>query len=259
MSLKDKEVIHQIEKLVDEVLEQYVAIKGISIGSEIALNIFTKFKPDLKIFSENEIIAGATSFHYICSSLFNHVMKNEMNSAFVTVEKYTLIMQIVKQVSSAMILDRKLAELEGIAQFQEVLHNLALNVNAIAETSPYLAKDPLTKIIRAVPSASFLAIINKEGLPIKVTSTTEIQAPMAASQIAALSNLTNFMLKNPMDYAILQGEKAYIMVFQFDEERILAIAVPDSEKAHLGTYLARIKEIIHNADTYSPIHPEWSL
>ncbi|MHA1794482.1 MAG: hypothetical protein ACTSUK_00085, partial [Promethearchaeota archaeon] len=76
-------------------------------------------------------------------------------------------------------------------------------------------------------------------------------APMVSSQIAALSNLTQVMLKKQMDYTILQGPGAVILVIQFDEERILAISIPEQEKENVGQYLARIKEIIRNSDTSS--------
>lgn len=74
---------------------------------------------------------------------------------------------------------------------------------------------------------------------------------MVSSQVAALSNLTNIMLKRPMDYALLQGEGANLLVIQFDEERILAISIPEKEKENVGQYLARIKEIIKNSDSKS--------
>lgn len=164
MSDGDKELIIEIEKLIDEAMEAHVAILGISIGTEIATNIYTKFKPEISSFSELELIASSTSFQYISNSLFRNIAKNNLNTTYVTVDKFTLLMSITKEVSAAMVLDRNLAELEGIEKYNKVLKDLALKANAFIETSEYLTQDPLVKIIRAVPSALFLGIIGKEGL-----------------------------------------------------------------------------------------------
>ncbi|MHA1776669.1 MAG: hypothetical protein DRO88_06125 [Promethearchaeia archaeon] len=251
MSSDDEKLITQIEKIIDETMESHVAILGISIGTEIATKIYSKFKPEIKSFSDIELIASSTSFHYISNSLFRNIAKNNLNSSYVTVDDFILLMNITKEISSAMILDRSLAELEGISAYDQVLNEITLKINALVETVDYVSQDPLVKIIRAVPSALFLAIIGKEGLPIKIIDDGTIQAPMVSSQIAALSNLTQVMLKKQMDYTILQGPGAVILVIQFDEERILAISIPEQEKENVGQYLARIKEIIRNSDTSS--------
>lgn len=251
MSTSDDTLIESIEKLIDEAMENHVAILGISIGTEIATNIYTKFKPEVAHFSEMELIASSTSFQYISNSLFRNIAKNNLNTTYVTVEKYVLLMNITKEVSAAMVLDRKFAEMEGIEKYNRVLKNLALKANAYVETSEYMTQDPLVKIIRAVPSALFLGIISKEGLPIKIIDNGSVQAAMVSSQIAAMSNLTQIMMKNSMDYALLQGSGANLLIIQFDEERILAISVPEYEKSNIGQYLARIKEIIRNCDTKS--------
>lgn len=251
MSSTDDELIKQIEKIIDETMESYVAILGISIGTEIATSIFSKFKPESQNFSDLELIASSTSFHYICNSLFRNIAKNNLNSAYVTVENYILLMNVTKKISAAMILDRSLAELEGIPKYDQVLKEISLKIDALVETMDYVSQDPLVKIIRAVPSALFLAIIGKEGLPIKIIDDGTIQAPMVSSQIAALSNLTQVMLKTQMDYTVLNGVGAIILVIQFDEERILAISIPEDEKEKVGQYLARIKEIIRKSDSSS--------
>ncbi len=251
MSTSDDELISQIEKLIDDTMEANGAILAVSVGTEIATNICTKFKSEVANFSELELIASSTSFQYISNSLFRNIAKGHLHSTYVTVDKYILLMNITKEVSVAMVLDRNFAEMEGIEKFNQVLSGLALKANAYVETSEYLVQDPLVKIIRAVPSALFLGIISKEGLPIKIIDNGTVQAAMVSSQIAAMSNLTQIMLKKPMDYALLEGSGAIILVIQFDEERILTISIPENEKANVGQYLARIKEIIKNCDTKS--------
>ncbi|UYP45064.1 hypothetical protein NEF87_001349 [Candidatus Lokiarchaeum ossiferum] len=244
MSNNDEELIKSISKIIEEAMKENVAIQGFSVGTDIATNIYTKFKPELTDFNENELIASATSFQYISKGLFAHIAKNDLNSSYLTVENHVILMAIVKDVSAAAILNRKLAELEGIIKYQKVLDNLLLKIAAFVETSDYITEDPMVKIMRAIPSATFLAIISKEGLPIKIIDNGKVQGPMVGSQVSALSNLTQVMMKTPMDYTILQGKGANILIVQFDSERILAISIPEHEKSNIGQYLARIKEII---------------
>lgn len=247
----DQELISQIAELVNDALNENVAIKGISIGTEIATNIYSKFKPNVKGFNDQELIASATSFQYISRNLFTHITKNKMRTTYVTVEDFIVIIDIIKEVSAAMILDRKFAEMEGIDKYQKLLNKLLLKISAFIETSGFIREDPLVKIMRAVPSAFFLAIISKEGLPIKIIDNGNVQGPMVASQVSALSNLTEVMVKQEMDYSLIQGHGANILVIQFDADRILALSVPEHEKANLGQYLARIKEIIKNYEDVS--------
>ncbi len=244
MGANDEELIKSISKIIDEAMEENIAIQGFSIGTDIATNIYTKFKPVLANFNENELIASATSFQYISKNLFTHVAKNDLTSTYLTVNDHVILFGIVKEVSAAVILNRKSAELEGIDKYQAVLSTLLLKIAAFVETSEYITEDPMVKIMRAVPSANYLAIISKEGLPIKVIGEKSVQGPLVGSQVSALSNLTQVMMKSSMDYAILQGKGANIMIVQFDSERILAISIPEHEKSNIGQYLARIKEII---------------
>ncbi len=248
MSTSDQELLAQIAHLVDEALEENVAIKGISIGTEIATTIYSKFKSNTNMFNDQELIASATSFQYISQNLFTHITKNNMKTTFVTVDDFIVLIDIVKEVSAAMVLDRKFAEMEGIQKFQHILGDLLLKVSAFVETSGFIREDPLVRIMRAVPSAFFLALISKDGLPIKIIDNGNIQGPMVGSQVSALSNLTEIMLKQQMDYALIQGKGANIMVLQFDSERILALSIPEHEKPNIGQYMARIKEIISSLE-----------
>jgi predicted regulator of Ras-like GTPase activity (Roadblock/LC7/MglB family) len=243
-TIDDQEVVTQIKKLVGEAIERYVAIKGVSIGTSLATNIFTLLKPEVSSFSESELIASATSFQYIAKNMFDYIVNNQLKATYVTVNDYVLLVLIVKEISAAFILDRKLAELEGIQKYQKELNTLVLKISAFVETSEYLKEDPFVQIKRAVPSATLVAIISKEGMPIKVESVGDLQEAMVGSMVAALSNLTTVMLKTQMEYSILHGVGAHLIVVQFDIDRIIALSIPEEDEGNIGTYLAKIKEII---------------
>jgi len=176
--------------------------------------------------------------------MYDYIVNNQLKATYVTVNEYVLLVLIVKEISAAFILDRKLAELEGIQKYQKELNTLVLKISAFVETSEYLKEDPFVQIKRAVPSANMIAIISKEGMPIKVESIADLQEAMVGSMVAALSNLTTVMLKTQMEYSILHGVGAHLIVVQFDSDRIIALSVPEEDEINIGSYLAKIKEII---------------
>ncbi|MHA1583986.1 MAG: hypothetical protein ACTSVU_00935 [Promethearchaeota archaeon] len=242
--IDDDQILSQISQFVEDAMQKFVAIKGVAIGTDLATPIYSRFKSEPSKFNENHLVASATSFRYIANSLFNNITKNLMNKSYITVENYVVLVQIFKDVSAALILDRKLGELEGIERYQKVLDDILLNVSAVNETYGFIQADPLVKVMRAVPSATYLAFISREGIPIKTINDGSVENVIAGSQIAALSNLTMVMLNEPMDYTIMSGDKGIVMLMQFDYERILTICIPDHKKAKIGEYLAKIKEII---------------
>ncbi len=247
MSSNQEILMKSISKLIDDSMESHIAIQGISIGTEIATNIFTKFKSDIDNINANELIASATSFLYISKDLYTNIAEKELKSTYIIVGSHVIILQIIKEVTGAAILSRKLAELEGISKYQEVLKNLLLKIAAFVETSEYINEDPIVRIMRAIPSATFLALISKDGLPLKIIDNGVSQGVMVGSQVAALSNIINVMMKSNMEYTLLQGDGSNIIIVQFDPDRILAISIPDNETDKIGEYLAIIQEIV---DTY---------
>ena len=115
-----------------------------------------------------------------------------------------------------------------------------MKISAIVETSEFYKTDIFVQIKRAIPNSISIAIINKEGLPIKVQST--IDGTQLSAFIYALHQLSNIILKRK-DYMIVGGEYGSIIIQQIDEERILGISVPESDDTKLGKYVARIQEI----------------
>jgi len=248
----DAPLLEQIGKLIHDVMENHGAIKGISIGTSLANNIYTKLKPDLNNYSENDLVAAATSLQYISRNLFEYLLKNKLSMTQVMVDDKVLILVLVKEISASMILDRKLAELEGISIFRQDLYDLALKISAFVETSDLIKEDPFVLIKRAVPSANMIAFITREGMPIKIEA-SNIQEALLGSMISAISNMVPLLLHKSLDYSILQGPGGLILIVQFDETKVLAICLPEMKEANVGSTLAKIKEIskICNPSTFT--------
>lgn len=245
MSSSEIELLSKISNIVDQEMGLFNAIKGISIGTDIATNIFTKLDKNLDNFSGVQLIASATSFQGIASNLYNQMGKNQLKSTYVTVDNFVLVIHIVKEVSGAAILDRKLAELEGVEKIQKNLKKMIMKIATFVETSDFIKDDLFVKITQALPSALSLILVTKEGMPIKSIG-KHISELMVSSMVAALSNITHVMLKSSMDYTIIEGDGSIIIIIQLDIERILAVSFPEQEKANIGHHLALIKVIIEN-------------
>jgi predicted regulator of Ras-like GTPase activity (Roadblock/LC7/MglB family) len=114
-------------------------------------------------------------------------------------------------------------------------------VTAVIETSDIIKEEIFVAIKRAIPNALVIAIITKDGLPIK------IQATMAEStisaMISAIYNLSDILIGG-MEFSIIAGENGSIIIHELDESRILCVAVPEADESKLGTYIVKIKAII---------------
>ena len=118
-----------------------------------------------------------------------------------------------------------------------------MRISAFVETSELLREEIFVAIKRAIPNTIVAAIITKDGLPIKVQST--MPEPIFSAMIAALYKIAYILLeKSNLEFSIIVSEKGSIIIHELDENRILCIAVPESDDSKLGTYFAKIKAIL---------------
>ena len=241
-------LIDQISNLIDQEMKENSAIKGICIGTDMATNLFSKFDPDLEGFSGTHLIASATSFQNIAGSLVSQLTEKKLKSNFVTVENYIMIMNIVKEVSGAAILDRKFAELQGISKIQEDFKVLMQKIATYVETSDFKETSAFVKISQALPAASSLILVTREGMPIKAIGIKNMAEPIVSSMVSSISTLTEVMMKSSLDYCILEGEESIIIILQYDPKRILSVSLPEQEKDNIGRHLATIKSILEKSE-----------
>ena len=118
-----------------------------------------------------------------------------------------------------------------------------MQISDIIETSEILKDEIFKGLKRAIPNTLVLAIITKDGLPIKIQST--MPEPILSAMVAALYNLSGVLLESEgMEYSIIVGENGSVIIHELDENRVLALAVPESDERKLGSYIAKIKAII---------------
>ena len=118
----------------------------------------------------------------------------------------------------------------------------AIQISAFVETSDLIKEEVFVAIKRAIPNALVIAIITKDGLPIKVQAT--MPEPMLSAMTSAIYNLAGILLEEGLEFSIIGGENGSIIIHELDESRILAIAVPEADERKLGSYIAKIKSII---------------
>ncbi|QEE17654.2 hypothetical protein DSAG12_03491 [Promethearchaeum syntrophicum] len=247
MSSSKKDLIERISILIDEKIKEKSIIKGISVGTNMGTNLYSKLDPELENFSGSQLIASATSFQNIANSLLHQLTKSEINSSFVSVDNYIIIMIIVKDVSGAAILDRKFAELEGIHNIQSEFKTLMQKIASHIETSDF-KEDSFVKISQALPTALSIILTSIEGMPIKSIGLNNMSEPMVSSMVSSVSSLTQVMMKSSLDYCIIEGDEAFVIIIQYDPKRILAICLPEQERVNMGHHLATIKSIIKKTE-----------
>lgn len=241
------EMVDEIESIILEVFSEHGEIDGISIATLGGKTIYSKFrdKSDFKI-SPMEMAAGTTSLVFIAANLFEKTFNQDVSYTISKGEQQILLAIMNETISGSVLFDRKLAELSGLKELRNEMTRLFLKISAIIETSKFFKKDLFVQIKRAIPNSLSIAIINKDGLPIKVQS--NIDASHQSAFIYALYQLTNSILGEKKDYMIIGGEFHSIIIMKIDEERILGIAVPESDDAQLGKVIGKIQEITRDIE-----------
>ncbi len=236
-----KALENDIIKLIEKEINENSAILGINIGTHGGTFIANSFKQNT-ILSLPEISAAASSLLFISSKILNDSLMQEISYNLVTGKKKIILAVMTENITMVSYLNRELAELEGLNQYVSKMKQFALKISAFVETSELKKEEIFVAIKRAIPSALMIGIITKDGLPIKIQST--MPEPILSAMIAALYNLSGVLLEGGMEYSIIGGENGSVIIHDLDENRILALAVPESDERKLGGYIAKIKAIL---------------
>ncbi|MFX0073261.1 MAG: roadblock/LC7 domain-containing protein [Candidatus Hermodarchaeota archaeon] len=234
---------NDIINLIERFLSEDSAILGINIGSHGGSYIASYFKEDSNL-NKFEISAASSSLLFLSSKTLMGSLMQEISYNLITGKSKIVISILAENITMICYLNRELAELEGVNHYILKLKKLALQISAFVETSELIKEEIFVAIKRAIPSALMIAIISKEGLPIKIQST--MAEPIISAMISALYNLSDVLLEGleSLEYSIIAGENGSIIIHELDENRILCVAVPEEDESKLGSYIAKIKSII---------------
>jgi predicted regulator of Ras-like GTPase activity (Roadblock/LC7/MglB family) len=244
MERQDK-IIEELDSDITEIIEKEIetssAIIGINIGTPEGSKIASVFRKDLDM-SIGEVTAANSSLVFLSSKMLRDSLNQDVSYNLIIGKEKIVLSILAESITMIIYLDRELAELEGIDSHIGRLQKLSLQINAIIETSDIFKEEIFKGLKRAIPNTLVLAIITKDGLPIKVQST--VPEPILSAMVAALYNLSGVLLESGMEYSIIGGENGSVILHDLDENRILALAVPESDERKLGSYIAKIKAII---------------
>ncbi|KKN50874.1 hypothetical protein LCGC14_0628330 [marine sediment metagenome] len=242
---KHDKIIEELESDVSDLIEKELqstpAIIGINIGTPEGTRIASSFKKQIKM-TMGEVTAANSSLVFLSSKMIKDSLNQETSYNLITGKNKAILSILTENVTLMAYLNRELAELEGLDSYINRLTKLSLQISAIIETSDILKEEIFVGLKRAIPNTLVLAIITKDGLPIKIQST--MAEPILSAMVAALYNLSGVLLESNMEYSIIGGENGSVIIHDLDENRILAIAVPESDGRKLGSYIAKIKAII---------------
>ena len=235
------ELESDISELIDKELESASAILGINVGTPEGTKVASKFKKSIRM-TVGEITAANSSLVFLSSKVLKDTLNQEVGYNLITGKDKIVLSILTENITMITYLNRELAELEGLETYIIKLQKLTLQISAIIETSDILKEEIFKGLKRAIPNTLVLAIITKDGLPIKIQST--MAEPILSAMIAALYNLSGVLLESGMEYSIIGGENGSVIIHDLDENRILALAVPESDERKLGQIIAKIKAII---------------
>ena len=233
----DVDLIELLEKEIDE----QKSILGISISTHGGSHLASKFKKEIKM-TKSEIAAASSSLVFISSKILNDSLSQTISYNLITGKNRIILSILTESIALIAYLNRELAELEGIDVYINHLKKVAMKISAIIDTSDLIKEDIFVAVKRAVPNALVIAIITKDGLPIKVQAT--MPEPILSAMTSAIYNLAGVLLEEGLEFSIIGGDHGSIIIHELDETRILAIAVPEADERKLGSYIAKNKSII---------------
>ena len=242
---KQEKIIKELESDIYELLEKEFesgsAIIGINVGTPEGTKIANKFKKPIQM-TVGEVTAANSSLVFLSSKMLRDSLNQEVAYNLITGKDRIILSILTENITMITYLNRELADLEGLDTYIKKLQKLALRISAIIETSDILKEEIFKGLKRAIPNTLVLAIITKDGLPIKIQST--MPEPILSAIIAALYNLSGVLLESGMEYSIIGGENGSVIIHNLDENRVLALAVPESDERKLGQIIAKIKAIL---------------
>ncbi|MHA1915069.1 MAG: hypothetical protein ACW986_05655 [Promethearchaeota archaeon] len=236
-----EELESDVSKLIEKELESTSVILGINVGTPEGTKIASEFRK-LITMTMGEITAANSSLVFLSSKMLKDSLNQDVAYNLITGKDRIVLSILTENITMIAYLNRELAELEGIETYTKRLQKLALQISAIIETSDILKEEIFKGLKRAIPNTLVLAIITKDGLPIKIQST--MPEPILSAMVAALYNLSGVLLESGMEYSIIGGENGSVIIHDLDENRILALAVPESDERKLGSYIAKVKAIV---------------
>ncbi|MFW9987291.1 MAG: hypothetical protein ACFFC3_01410 [Candidatus Odinarchaeota archaeon] len=236
-----EELKADVLELVEKEIESSSAIIGINVGTPEGTQISSIFKKDMTM-TTGEVTAANSSLVFLSSKMLRDSLNQDVSYNLITGKDKIILSILADNITMISYLNRELAELEGLDSYINKLQKLSLQVSAIIETSDILKEEIFKGLKRAIPNTLVLAIITKDGLPIKIQST--MPEPILSAMVAALYNLSGVLLESHMEYSIIGGDNGSVILHDLDENRLLALAVPESDGRKLGGYIAKIKTII---------------
>jgi len=236
-----KKIQSEIATLIENELKENTALLGINFGTSGGSFIISLFKEKITELKDKEITAASSSLLFVSHNMLKGSLNQDISYNLIAGKEILLVSVMSDDVSMMAYLNRELAELEGVDNVIQNLKTFTIKVTAVIETSDIIKEEIFVAIKRAIPNALVIAIITKDGLPIK------IQATMAEStisaMISAIYNLSDILIGG-MEFSIIAGENGSIIIHELDESRILCVAVPEADESKLGTYIVKIKAII---------------
>jgi len=243
MSSEDniKKLNNELSELLEKEINNRKSILGISISTHSGAHVISKLKKDITM-TNSEISAASSSLVFISSKILRDSLNQQISYNLITGRKRIILSILTENIALIAYLSRELAELEGLDSYITFLRRFAMQISAFIETSDLIKEEVFVAIKRAIPNALVIAIITKDGLPIKVQAT--MPEPILSAMTSAIFNLAGILLEEGLEFSIIGGENGSIIIHELDESRILAIAVPEADERKLGSYIAKIKSII---------------
>jgi predicted regulator of Ras-like GTPase activity (Roadblock/LC7/MglB family) len=236
-----KDLETDITLLLEKQMKEHAGILGITVSSHGGTHLASQFKKDLSM-TRTEVSAASSSLVFLASKMLHDSLNQKISYNLITGTKRIILSILAENIAMISYLNRKIAELEGLDVYINNLKKFSMKLSAIIATSDLIKEEVFVAIKRAIPNALVVAIITKDGLPIKVQAT--MPESILSAMTSAIYNLSSVLLEGGLEFSVIGGENGSIIIHELDENRIIAIAVPEADEKKIGSYIAKLKTII---------------
>lgn len=116
----------------------------------------------------------------------------------------------------------------------------------IIELAEYPKKGLFLNVKNAIPEATAIAILTKEGIPLMVHPAEE--GVSLSGMISAIFAISSNMISNDnSDYSVISGREGMVITLQIDNDRLLAVAMP--KKVKVKDIITKLKEAVRESET----------
>ncbi|WXG40121.1 MAG: hypothetical protein WED07_04740 [Candidatus Freyarchaeum deiterrae] len=238
------EPVNELSKILEEIVKDKV-IKGIILISKEGRSESMVILDES--INKNKLAASSATLLAISSQMIQKLLDQTPDYILSFTQNNLIItLAVTSDMVLSALLDREKAESKGIENYISKIQNVSYKMAEIIELAEYPKKGLFLNVKNAIPEATAIAILTKEGIPLMVHPAEE--GVSLSGMISAIFAISSNMISNDnSDYSVISGREGMVITLQIDNDRLLAVAMP--KKVKVKDIITKLKEAVRESET----------